>query len=52
MVMDKSWIQLATRGKPESIKGVKEFIDFATAHMKPGSNLIPCPCLNMGRRCR
>ena len=47
--MDMIWIQLATRGKPEYMKGVKEFINFASAHLKEG-----CPCVkcNNARRLR
>lgn len=42
--MDKSWIQLHTRGRLQYINGVKEFLTFAVAHMKPGTNKILCPC--------
>lgn len=41
--MDKSWIQLRTRGKPEYISRVKQFIEFAVHHMKSGTNKILCP---------
>ncbi|XP_062012557.1 uncharacterized protein LOC133729103 isoform X3 [Rosa rugosa] len=44
--MDRSWIQLPTRGRREYINGVKQFMNFAIAHMKPGSDLIPCPCMD------
>ncbi|CAB4307969.1 unnamed protein product [Prunus armeniaca] len=42
--MDRSWIHMHTRGKTQYIHGVKEFINFAIGHMKPGITEMLCPC--------
>ena len=43
--MDKSWMEIHNRRHPQYIKGVREFLQFATEHMEPGESTIPCPCI-------
>ncbi|KAK9268450.1 hypothetical protein L1049_000201 [Liquidambar formosana] len=47
MPIDKSWMSLADRGKPEWQHGMKAFLDMAFANVASRSNTIRCPC----RRC-
>ncbi|KAK3195493.1 hypothetical protein Dsin_026803 [Dipteronia sinensis] len=49
--MDRTWIQSKARQKTEYLNGVKEFIRYATDHMKPGTNKILCPCHRCNNYC-
>lgn len=42
--MDRSWIQLKNRLHVDYREGVKKFLEFAFAHIEPGSKIL-CPCL-------
>ena len=40
--MDKSWKKIKDRWQPKYIDGVKQFLEFACAHIEPGKK-IRCP---------
>lgn len=42
--MDKSWMEVEDRRRPEYLDGVKKFLEFAYAHIEPGKK-IRCPCV-------
>lgn len=42
--MDRSWIQLKDRLHADYRDGVKKFLEFAFAHIEPGSKIL-CPCV-------
>ncbi|KAL3820297.1 hypothetical protein ACJIZ3_006202 [Penstemon smallii] len=42
--MDKSWISLDDRTRPEYEKGVQEFLEFAYSSIEPHEK-IRCPCV-------
>ena len=42
--MDKSWMKIEDRRHPQYIDGVKQFLEFAYAHIEPGKK-IRCPCV-------